>query len=372
MVDIPVLKFVYIGRYMGKSTQQAQTHAERRGSGGPTVAIMADNQLLNDNDDGVVGGDDDIFVYTGGDQEVPRDVKRVRIAENVDTIPERTFQHCAQLIEVVGHNRLRKIEQYAFHDCPCLSNVSKMTGLIEMEAGAFYHCYRLSELEFDRLEIIGYYAIFYCNSLRSIKMPSIRRVGGYAFAKCYALRDVVFGEKLERIERNAFDECTALRRITIPLKDNLIIGNSAFSNCGKLSNVDTIDGGIHKTVSSLHMKMWRDEMEDEIDEIDRINQTLPTNNHNEKSQAIQQWITRVFSRMEHFKSEHQLLLKEVTTLLELALWKANLHENEDDDADAQEGVRVTRGQRKRKRKDRCITSGASIVIKNVLPFLALN
>jgi hypothetical protein len=58
------------------------------------------------------------------------------------------------------------------------------------------------------------------------------------------------------------------------------------------------------------------------------------------------------------------------TLLELALWKANLHDA-DDAAAAQEGVRVTRGQRKRKRNDRCITSGASIVIKNVLPFLAV-
>ena len=77
--------------------------------------------------------------------------------------------------------------------------------------------------------------------------------------------------------------------------------------------------------------------------------------------------------MEQYKSEHQALLKEAMTLLELALWKANLHENEANDAAcAQEGVRVTRGQRKRARKDRYITSGASIVIKNVLPFLALN
>ena len=104
------------------------------------------------------------------------------------------------------------------------------------------------------------------------------------------------------------------------------------------------------------------------DEIDRINQTLPNIRLGiGKTQAIQQWIDSVLQRMEHYKSEHQILLKESMTLLELALWKANLCENED----AQEGVRVTRGQRKRARKDRCITSGASIVIKNVLPFLAL-
>ncbi len=34
-----------------------------------------------------------------------------------------------------------------------------------------------------------------------------------------------------------------------------------------------------------------------------------------------------------------------------------------------EGVRTTRGSRKRARKEICVMSGASIVIKNVLPFL---
>ena len=32
----------------------------------------------------------------------------------------------------------------------------------------------------------------------------------------------------------------------------------------------------------------------------------------------------VLSRMDHYKSEHQTLLKEAMTLLELALWKAKL------------------------------------------------
>ena len=59
------------------------------------------------------------------------------------------------------------------------------------------------------------------------------------------------------------------------------------------------------------------------------------------------------------------------TLLELALWKANLDEYEANGVPAREGVRVTRGQRKRARKERRITSGANVIIKNVLPFLEL-
>jgi len=82
-------------------------------------------------------------------------------------------------------------------------------------------------------------------------------------------------------------------------------------------------------------------------------------------------VERVKGRIEHFRSEHYALLKDAMSLLELALWKANLDENVGCDDAAREGVRVTRGQRKRARRDRCITSGASIVIKNVLPFLEL-
>ena len=329
--------------------------------------MMADNQLFNDgdnNNDGV--GGEDIFVYVGGEQRVPRDVKRVRIAENIDTIPARTFEGCGRLIEVKGHDKMKKIEEFAFCRCHSLRRVTKMQGVIEIESYVFSFCSALSELEFDKLGLIGFAAFAYCKSLRSIDLPSIRRVGRGAFQYCTALTDVVFGEKLERIERSAFVG-SALRRITIPLNDNLIVDDNAFNR--NLSRVDVLAGGIHKTISSLLMESWRDEMEQEID---RINQTLPNIRATEKTTAIPQWIIRVLSRMEHYKSEHQILLKKAMTLLELALWKANLRENAADDAAAaQEGVRVTRGRRKRAKKDRCITSGASIVIKNVLPFLAL-
>ena len=241
-----------------------------------------------------------------------------------------------------------------------------MPGVIEIEAAAFYKCFALSELDFDKLEIIGHYAFSDCTSPISFNMPSIRRVGEYAFSRGGST-DVVFGEKMERIEDNALWGCTALRSIVIPLKHNLIIENNAFTFCDNLSRVDVLDGEIHKTISSLYMESWSNEMQGEID---RINQTLPKTGAYEKAGAIRTWIARVIQRMEHYKSEHKALVKEAMTLLELALWKANLREN-DGAAAAQEGVRVTRGQRKRKRKDRCITSGASIVIKNVLPFLAL-
>jgi len=63
-------------------------------------------------------------------------------------------------------------------------------------------------------------------------------------------------------------------------------------------------------------------------------------------------------------------LKEATALLELALWKAKIEENEEDslgDVKAEKAKIDIQS----KRSERRITSGANIVIKNVLPFLEL-
>jgi len=59
-------------------------------------------------------------------------------------------------------------------------------------------------------------------------------------------------------------------------------------------------------------------------------------------------------------------LKEDMTQLELALWKAKLDSNDDDSIDGRAMIDAAVA-----RKERRITSGASIVIKNVLPFLQL-
>ena len=318
---------------------------------------MAD-ELLND-------GEGDIFVYTGGDQEVPHDVRRAKIDESVDTILARAFYMRTELIEVVGHNKLKKIEHSAFNNCLSLKRLMKMTGVKEIENHAFLDCEALSDAEFVNLEIVGRGAFGWCKSLKFINMPSVRRVGVCAFEYCTVLTESVFGEELERIEVRVFDGCYSLRRIAIPLKRGLIVEDDAlricnFIGCDNLSRVDIV-GGIHETISSLHLESWRNEMREQIDQ---INQTLLETSANEKTAAINQWISSVLNRMENYKAEHQILLKEAMALLELALWKARLEENGSTIDTESEIVAVGRKQHR-------VTCGANIVIKNVLSFLVL-
>ena len=106
------------------------------------------------------------------------------------------------------------------------------------------------------------------------------------------------------------------------------------------------------------------------EEIGRINRELPNTLGNEKTNAIRLWIRSVIDRMGHYKAEHNRLLKEHMTQLELAVWKAKLDEEEDSTKEVQTTKRA-KIDTDYVRKDKRITSGANVIVKNVLPFLKL-
>lgn len=119
------------------------------------------------------------------------------------------------------------------------------------------------------------------------------------------------------------------------------------------------------------------------EEIQRINQILPGTNLDQKTDVIVEWIQSVISGIENYKEDHRALLKEVTTILELALWKAKLDFGEEADNDKKvgeekesdfEGVKLTKKAKMdtdSKRQGARVTCGADVVIKNVMPFLML-
>jgi hypothetical protein len=119
------------------------------------------------------------------------------------------------------------------------------------------------------------------------------------------------------------------------------------------------------------MESWRNEMNEEIDQINRV---LPTTLHPEKAGAIRLWLRRVLGRIEQLKSENIVLLKEAMTLLELALWKAKLldeKEEEDHFLGGKQASKRAKIDDETARTELRITSGASDVITNVLSFLVL-
>mmetsp|Transcript_19906 Transcript_19906/g.28372 ORF Transcript_19906/g.28372 Transcript_19906/m.28372 type:complete len:327 (+) Transcript_19906:50-1030(+) len=321
-----------------------------------------------------VDAGEDVFVYMGGDQFVPDGVIHAVIHPSVKIIRRRAFYDRRHLVSVEMHDGVEIIERQAFCNCESLRGGIKLLGVKEIEEYAFFRCVALSDVEFgDELDTIGKSAFNTCGCLRSIKMPSVRTVTGYAFHYCENLTDVEFGSKLEIIKAGAFSRCPNLRRIAIPLKDNMIPFDyfegqyTQFAGCNNLTTVDLVGAeGIHKTISSLLLETWRNEVRADID---RINQDLPNIDGHGKAAAIHRWIRSVIDRMDHFKAEHNRLLKEHMTQLELAIWKAKLDEKEDNSSLQQ--TKRSKIDVEAMRQKKRITSGASIVIKNALPFLKL-
>ncbi|KAK1737798.1 hypothetical protein QTG54_011570 [Skeletonema marinoi] len=161
----------------------------------------------------------------------------------------------------------------------------------------------------------------------SIDLPSARIVEWKAFYCCVALTDAKFGIKLETIEE-IFDNCPSLERITIPLKDGMMNDDDddVFYGCDNLKHVDLAGGELHETIAALHFEEWRNDMNEEIDSINQILPNTPAGGWDDeyddeggKARAIRTWIRSVLGKIIHYKAEHQHLLDEVATSLQLAL-----------------------------------------------------
>ena len=314
--------------------------------------------------------------------------------DGVEIIEKEAFYNCESLrgITLTG---VKQIGGGAFRDCRSLSGTIQLPVVREIGYGAFDGCFALSGVEFgDELETVGSHAFSGCG-LRSIKMPTVRTVQHLAFAYCRQLTDVEFGSNLETVEISSFSGCERLRRIAIPLKDDMLhrrydedgreLGRSfdQFNGCHNLTTVDLV-GKIHNTISSLLVQRWRDEI---YQEIDRINVTLPNTPADEKTEAIRLWIRSVINTVEQYKAQHNTLLKEeCMPELVLAIWKATLDETgTEGDCNLREQTMIFKFLRLLKlapmrsnapdndtesvRREKLITSGASVIIKNVLPFL---
>ena len=300
-------------------------------------------------------------------------VTHALIDESVDEIEDLAFYHCENLVQVDTHNGIRRVGKNAFRNCKSLRRIN-LKSVINIEQGAFNCCENLESVEFgDRLETIGNCAFYRC-SLTNLKLPSIITIGTVAFSICNRLADVELSEHLETIGRGAFCGCDRLQRIAVPLKRDLLEFSDTFEKynqfgrCERLVTVDLV-GGIHETVASLHMERWRTDMNESIN---RINQVLPTTpaNVNDKTEEMHQWMELLIDKMDRYKAEHCRYVKEGTSLLELALWKAKLGEKEE--YNFEEGrTKKAKVDDESVRKESRMLCGADTVIKNVLPFLQL-
>ena len=261
------------------------------------------------------------YVFTGRDGEViPRRITHVLIDKALKFVPAEAFYEHPNIEELICHDGVEKIEEFAFRNCPSLRRVI-IPSVKVLEKSAFHVCRALTRIECSKLEIIGEYAFGGCKSLRSIDLPSIKIVEIYAFGGCTNLENAKFGKELESIGRGVFYYCTSLERISLPLKDGMIAEDSVFRECIRLNQVDLV-GGVHETIAAMLVEEWKNEMNEEIDEISQILPNTPAGNFADfgrKTQAIRAWISSVLRKYTLNKAEHRRYVNVAAATLKPAL-----------------------------------------------------
>jgi hypothetical protein len=114
--------------------------------------------------------------------------------------------------------------------------------------------------------------------------------------------------------------------------------------------------GMSDRVEALEFRLWRDH-------ITSIIQTVNFE-HNGDNRRI---LRSIQAKLDHFEDE-LTKLKDVTTILELALWKMKMSENGRQDRATQSQQKMTADDSSIRSQNR-VTCGADVVIGHVLPFL---
>ena len=147
------------------------------------------------------------------------DLKHISIPEGVTLIKEGAFQGCKNLATISLPSTLEEIEGDAFVNCSALTINYLPDGLKKIGGSAFAYCKNLNLKVLPmKLESIGSYA-FYDGKAefgRGWTIPAgVKSIGNYAFSNCWKLTDVIdmqysgisFKSKPESISPNAFVGC---------------------------------------------------------------------------------------------------------------------------------------------------------------------
>ncbi len=95
------------------------------------------------------------YVYRGEEEErIPLHATHVIVHESVTIIRAWAFQGHHNIVEVICHDDVEEIEEYAFSQCRSLRRVI-MPGVKIVENEAFCRCKALMDVDCGQLESIG-------------------------------------------------------------------------------------------------------------------------------------------------------------------------------------------------------------------------
>ena len=306
-------------------------------------------------------------------------LQRIKVPSSVKVIDEMAFINCVNLKQVELSKGLELIANHAFSSCASIKHIHIPSTVRLIGEVAFVNCTKLQHVELSEgLEDVGVEAFLGCISLHHINMPStVKVIRERTFRGCVVLVDIELEEGLEQIMECAFESCMTLEQIKVP-KSVKHIHPQSFLHCMSLKEVKFCDDiehlvreasmqswwnrgtseialttypllvecGILERFSLLKSTKWRNRIYDMLERIPAI-----------ESQSLKQYVHFIDSKLSSYESA-----KDIASVLELAIWKANMMvEQCDPYTDNISCLDMKLGCR--------IKCGATVVIPNVLSFL---
>lgn len=191
-----------------------------------------------------------------------KQVENYSIPKTVEKIGKFAFES-NQLNEVIFHDKLLAIDDYAFFLCEKLEKADVPNGVEFVGESAFSRCYNLKEAhlpekltaispglfeygyKLEKVNIpstvtsIGKSAFRYCRKMNDLRLPDgLVEIGDEAF-NGWEMTSLVIPNSVTTIGRQAFDGCTELKSLVL---GNSVseIGEHAFYNNRELKEIDIL------------------------------------------------------------------------------------------------------------------------------------
>ena len=181
----------------------------------------------------------------------------IELPESLEEIGEKAFIKCEKLSSLKISSSVKKIGANAFESC-ALETLTVPANVEEIGDQVFINNKSLLRVDYQA-PVLSNYIFSDCTALERITLEgSIKEIPEYAFANNTSLIKLVFPETLETLGNSAFQNCTSLKSIELPEGTTTIhssfrncsgiqtviipssvtfIGNYAFTNCSKLTDV---------------------------------------------------------------------------------------------------------------------------------------
>ena len=152
------------------------------------------------------------------------ELREVFFPSKLETIQEKSFQHCINLRSVYLDNNINEIRNFAFFQCTSL-----VSAVIDIDAP---------------LTVIPQYCFQECVDLQSFTITrNIKTISEYAFHQCVNLVSFIFpsdASSIQYIGENAFAFCSSLRFFKFPTTNNIntnVIVNPSFKGDNIMNKV---------------------------------------------------------------------------------------------------------------------------------------